>query len=73
MAGKKWCEYCRINLPYSKKDIESHEATRTHLQNKQKAIKFERIKIRKEREEKKQAQHEVMLGTANIPKAKRGS
>ena len=49
MAGKKWCEYCRINLPYSKKDIENHEATRQHLQNKQKAIQIERIKIRKER------------------------
>ena len=45
MGGTKWCEYCRINLPYNKKDIQAHEETRMHLQNKQKAIKFERIKI----------------------------
>jgi len=47
MAGKKWCEFCRINISYTKKDIEAHEATRLHLQNKQKQIKFERIKIQK--------------------------
>ncbi len=52
MAGKKWCEYCRINISYNKKDIQDHEQTRLHLQNKQRTIKFERIK--KQQDEKQQ-------------------
>jgi len=40
MPGKKWCEYCRINLSYNKKDIQEHEETRLHLRNKQKSIQF---------------------------------
>jgi hypothetical protein len=48
MAGKKWCEYCRINIGFSKKEIQEHEETRMHLQNKQKEIIFQRIKIQTE-------------------------
>lgn len=54
MGGKKWCEFCRINLPYDKKAIEDHEATRRHIQNKQKHIKYERIKIVRDEKLKKQ-------------------
>ena len=45
MGGKKWCEYCRININYNKKEIQEHEQTRMHLHNKQKTIKYDRIKI----------------------------
>lgn len=48
MPGKKWCEYCRINLPFEKKAIQDHESTRLHIQNKQRHITYERIKIMKE-------------------------
>lgn len=74
MAGKKWCEYCRINLPYNKKDIQEHEETRLHLQNKQRAIKFQRMSIQREEKIKRDAQKQnALLSTANIPKAAKGS
>lgn len=74
MPGKKWCEYCRINLPYNKKDIQEHEETRLHLRNKQKTIQFQRIKTqRAEKQQREANKQNALLSTANIPKAKKGS
>ena len=56
MGGKKWCEYCRINLNYNKKEIQEHEQTRLHLQNKQRHIKHERIKIQQADKAKREEQ-----------------
>lgn len=57
MGGKKWCEYCRINIDYNKKAIQEHEETRLHIQNKDKQIKFDRHKLRKEEKEKRLNHH----------------
>ena len=61
-------------MPYNKKDIQEHEETRLHLQNKQKAIKFERIKIQQQdKQQRQEKQQNALLSSANIPKAKKGS
>jgi hypothetical protein len=74
MAGKKWCEYCRLNLNYNKKDIQDHEATQTHIKNKANFVKFERIKFKMEEKQKRlENASTALLSTANIPKAKKGS
>lgn len=71
---KKWCEYCRINLPFDKKAIQEHEATLRHTQNQKKAIKFQRIKIQQEQKASREAsQQNAFISSANIPKAKKGS
>lgn len=32
---KKWCPYCRVNIPYSRDAIRDHEDSRKHQLNKE--------------------------------------
>ncbi|KAL4461195.1 hypothetical protein ABPG72_011760 [Tetrahymena utriculariae] len=51
--GKKWCEYCRTQINWTKEDIAYHEQSRTHKKNVEREIEFKRQKIIREQEQAK--------------------
>ncbi|KAL4445574.1 hypothetical protein ABPG74_006125 [Tetrahymena malaccensis] len=51
--GKKWCEYCRTQINWTKEDIAFHEQSRTHKKNVEREIEFKRQKIIREQEQAK--------------------
>jgi hypothetical protein len=68
-----YCELCHIYVPYSKVDIQNHETSQRHKQNKEKHLNNLNKQARSKRieEEKKIEANDPKVPGANLSKRKR--